>query len=133
MARKSTCKRDMSYSKFSSPRPSNVFLSSNMPRNICMCQYHENVKLIRDCLSKKILEFPSYSGNFVHHFVCSSGTEECMLGKCNKCPNWLDTIRRNSCRRARHVVLPNFMSRGRLALADFCGQFKVRIQNGRQY
>jgi len=57
-----------------------------------MCQYHENIKLICDCLSKKILEFPSYSGNFVDHFVCSSSTAECMLGKCNKCPNWLDTI-----------------------------------------
>ena len=39
-----------------------------------------------------ILEFQSYSGNFVDHFVCSSGSEECMLGKYNKCPNWLDTI-----------------------------------------
>ena len=70
-------------SKFSSLRPSNVFLSSNMPGNIYMCQYHENIKLICDCLSKKILEFPSHSGNFVDHFVCSSSTEECMLGKCN--------------------------------------------------
>lgn len=63
-----------------------------MPRNICMCQYHENIKLICDCLSKKILEFPSYSGNFVDHLVCSSGNEECMLGKCNKCSNSLDTL-----------------------------------------
>jgi len=31
------------------------------------------------------------------------------------------------------LQMPNFMSRGRLALADFCGQFKVWIQNGRQY
>ena len=26
------------------------------------------------------------------NFVRSSGTEKCMLGKCNKCPNWFDTI-----------------------------------------
>lgn len=79
-------------SKFSSLRPVNVLLSANMPRNVCLCQYHENIKLICDCLSKKIPDFPTYSGDFVDNFVCSSDAEECMLGKCIKCPNWLDTI-----------------------------------------
>lgn len=32
----------------------------------------------------------------------------------------------------RQVYLPNFMLRGRLALADFSWQFKIRIQTGRQ-
>ena len=64
-------------SKFSCLHPINVFLSSNMLRNICKCYYHDDIKLICDCLSKRIPEFPSYS----------SDTEECMLGKCIKCPN----------------------------------------------
>ena len=79
-------------SKFSSLRPVNALLSSDMPRNVCMCQYHENIKLICDCLSKEIPEFPNYSGDFVDNFVCSSNSEECMLGKCMNCPNWLETI-----------------------------------------
>ena len=79
-------------SKFSSLPPINVLLSSEMPRNVFMCQYHENIKLICDCLSKKLSEFPSYSGDFLDNFVCSSESEECMLGKRINCPNWLDTI-----------------------------------------
>ena len=39
-------------SKFSSLRPLNVLLSSEIPRNVCLCQYHENIKLICDCLKR---------------------------------------------------------------------------------
>ena len=79
-------------SKFSSLRPLNVLLSSEIPRNVCLCQYHENIKLICDCLKKEIPEFPNYSGDFVENFVCSSDSEACMFGRCAKCPDWLKTI-----------------------------------------
>lgn len=39
-------------SKFSSLRLINVLLSSVTPRNICLCQYHENIHLICDCLAR---------------------------------------------------------------------------------
>lgn len=78
-------------SKFSQLRPINVLLSSDMPRSVCLCQHHENIKLICDCLSKEISNFPNYTGDFVDNFVCSPESEECMLGRCNKCPDWLDT------------------------------------------
>lgn len=83
-------------SKFSSLRPVNVVLSSSMPRNVCCCQYHENIKLLCDCLSKEVSEFPSYSSEFVDNFVCSSASEECMLGKCAKCPNYLNSFKDSS-------------------------------------
>ena len=79
-------------SKFSSLRPLNVLLSSEIPRNVCLCQYHENIKLICDCLKKEIPEFPNYSSDLVANFVCSSDSETCMFGKCAKCPDWLKTI-----------------------------------------
>ena len=67
-------------SKFSSLRPLSVLLSSEIPRNVCLClcQYHENIKLICDSLKKEIPEFPNYSGDFVENFVCSSDSEACM-------------------------------------------------------
>ncbi|XP_048590135.1 uncharacterized protein LOC125573598 [Nematostella vectensis] len=79
-------------SKFSSLRPPHVLLSSELPRNVCLCQYHENIKLICDCLSKQITEFPSYTGDFVDNFVCSPNSEECMHGKCSQCPKFLDEL-----------------------------------------
>ena len=81
-------------SKFSSLRPVNVLLSSDTPRNVCLCQYHENIRLICDCLSKEIEGFPSYSGDFVDKFVCDISSEECMLGRCQNCATyiWLDEI-----------------------------------------
>ena len=79
-------------SKFSSLRPLNVLLSSGIPRNVCLCQYHESIKLICDCLKKEIPKFPNYSGDFVEKFVCSSDSEACMFGRCAKCPDWLKTI-----------------------------------------
>ena len=72
-------------SKFSSLRPANVLLSSAMPRNVCSCQYHENIKLLCECITKQIDGFPSYSGNFVNNFVCNSHSEECMFGKSPRC------------------------------------------------
>lgn len=88
----------ISLSKFSSLRPINVLLSSQTPQNVCLCQYHENIRLICDCLAKETESFPSYSGNFVDNFVCDSGSEECMLGRCNNCSKyaWLDDIQ-DSC------------------------------------
>lgn len=83
-------------SKFSSLRPENVLLSSDMPINVCLCSYHENIRLICDCLNKEISNFPNYSGDFVDNLVCDSGSEECMLGRCSNCPKWLDTIRKES-------------------------------------
>ncbi|EDO38580.1 predicted protein [Nematostella vectensis] len=66
--------------------------SPQLPRNVCLCQYHENIKLICDCLSKQITEFPSYTGDFVDNFVCSPNSEECMHGKCSQCPKFLDEL-----------------------------------------
>ena len=84
------------FSKFCSLRPKNVLLQAAMPRQVCLCQYHDNVKLLCDCLSKEIESFPSYSGTFVDLFVCDSTKEECMMNKCNKCPAWLDTVKKDA-------------------------------------
>ena len=81
------------FGKFCSLRPINVMLSSKMPRDVCLCSYHENIKLLCQCLNKEIPQFPVYSGSFVENFVCNSESESCMLGKCNRCPKWLHQVR----------------------------------------
>ena len=81
------------FSRFCSLHPVNVMLSVDMPRDVCLCQYHEKIKMICECLKKEISSFPQYSGNFVDNFVCNSESELCMLGKCNKCPNWLEGMK----------------------------------------
>ena len=83
-------------SKFCSLRPVNVLLKSSTPREICLCQYHDNVKMLCVTLSKEIPSFPSYSRSFVDNLVCDSNKEECMTGKCQKCPNWFETMKDTS-------------------------------------
>ena len=85
-----------------------------MPREVCLCRYHDNVKNLCDCLSKEISSFPPYSGSFVDHLVCNSSTEECMLSKCKNCPNCLadvkndapldDLIKWNQWERVTHTI-----------------------------
>lgn len=67
-----------------------------MPREVCLCRYHDNVKNLCDCLSKEISSFPPYSGSFVDHLVCNSSIEECMLSKCENCPNWLADVKKDA-------------------------------------
>ena len=85
-------------SKFSSLWPVYVLLQSSMPRDVCLCMYHESVKNLCDCLNKEISSFLPYSGSFVNQFVCDSGKEGCMIGKCTRCrcPNWLEDIREDA-------------------------------------
>ena len=83
------------FSKFCTLRPQNVLLSGQYPHQACLCSYHENIRLLCDCLSKSIPDFPTYSGQFVDCFVCSPDSEVCMLGQCDKCPQWLETGTKN--------------------------------------
>ena len=54
------------------------------------------MKNLCDCLCKEISSFPPYSGSFVDHLVCDSSTEECMLSKCENCPNWLADVKKDA-------------------------------------
>lgn len=40
----------MGFSKFYSLRPKNVLLQAVMPQQVCLCQYHDNVKMLCECL-----------------------------------------------------------------------------------
>ena len=82
------------FSKFCSLRPQNVLLLGQYPHQACLCVYHENIRLLCDCLSKSIPDFSNYSGGFVDCFVCSPESESCMFGQCDECPSpvWIESI-----------------------------------------
>lgn len=80
----------ISLSNFCSLRPVNVLLSSAMPRDACLCQYHKNIRMLCEYIALEIQALPPYSEALVDNFVCDSTSEFCMTGKCAKCPNeWL--------------------------------------------
>ena len=83
-------------SKFSALRPANVLPQSSTPRQVCLCQYHDNIKLLCDSLNKKIPSFPQYSSAFINNLVCDTKDEVCMYSKCSKCPNWIDAIKKDA-------------------------------------
>lgn len=84
---------EVGLSSFCSLRPPNVLLSSAIPRNVCLCQYHDNIKLLCEAIHKAVPEFPLYSGDFVNNLVCNSENELCMTGKCFKCPDWIEDFK----------------------------------------
>ena len=83
----------ISFSKFCSLRPPNVLLSKMMPRNVCLCQQHDNFKLLCEVIHKVVPEFPLYSRESLNTFVCNSEDEKCMTGRCKKCPSWMDDLK----------------------------------------
>ena len=92
MFKKENSSVKIGFSKFCSLRPQNVLLLGQYPHQACLCSYRENMRLLCDCLSKSVSDFPSYSSQFVDFFVCSPDSEICMLGQCENCPRWLKSI-----------------------------------------
>ena len=61
----------------------NVLLSADMARVVCLCKYHENIKMLCESLHRETDDFPMYSGSFAENFVCNPESELCILGKIN--------------------------------------------------
>ena len=74
-------------SKFAQLRPQHVLLSSQMPRNVCGCKYHNNIILLTESLHQRYPEIvPVYSKDgFLSLCVCDINSEECMSSSCEKC------------------------------------------------
>jgi len=71
------------FSKFASLRPKHcVLLGSNGTHTVCVCCYHQNVKLMLASLGLKDITYK----DLLKHAVCDVGREACMLQKCENCP-----------------------------------------------
>ena len=68
-------------SKFAEMRPSHVSLRADTPANICLCSYHENIRLILT----SITALPNTTSDFIKKIVCDYDNEACMLQSCEEC------------------------------------------------
>ena len=75
-------------SKFCELRPKHVKLFETLPHNVCVCMYHENVRMLIVSL-KKFTGLPYNISDFSHRIVCDTGSEECMTLQCDHCEDKL--------------------------------------------
>ena len=79
--------RKIGKSKFSSLRQKYVLLTSQLPRNVCACKYHENFINAVNALHKVKSTIPKYGESFTLNIVCDMATDKCWFNKCNTCMN----------------------------------------------
>ena len=72
-------------SNFADLRPKHVFLSSDLPVNVCTCRYHQNFMLFCEAMHKIQSDFPLYSHDLPPSLVCNENSDDCWNNKCDKC------------------------------------------------
>lgn len=80
--------KEIGLSKFSELRPKHICLRSETPGNLCLCIYHENIRLL--LLAAK--DLPKRTSDFIIKIVCSSEKKDCMLSKCENCRRNIELI-----------------------------------------
>lgn len=78
--------RQIGFSKFATLRPKECILPLNNvgTHAVCVCSYHQNVKLIFEPL-KRILKIDTYR-NLFQKMLCIEATTDCHLMQCEECP-----------------------------------------------
>ena len=69
-------------SKFCALRPEHVFLAQDFPHNVCLCKYHENVRLLLVAAHQVVPQVPLGFREFISTIVCDQENEDCMFGNC---------------------------------------------------
>ena len=60
-----------------------MLLTSQLPRNVCVCKYHENFINAANALHKVKSTIPKYDESFTLNIVCDMATDECWFNKCS--------------------------------------------------
>ena len=79
-------------SKFADLRPTHVCLNATFPHNMCLCKYHENMRLLLESLRSYIHGLPTGFHDFLETIVCNQDAEECMIGRCELCHNKFEDV-----------------------------------------
>ena len=79
-------------SKFCSLRPFHLKIFDQIPHNVCVSKYHENIHLILIDLEKYI-NVSSNFDSFVKQATCDQSNNVCIYHKCDKCKDLLDTLK----------------------------------------
>lgn len=75
--------------KFCELRLTHVKLFDQIPHQVCVCSYHENVRFLLVALKDHTTLSTDFSG-FINQVTCDSSSKECMNGKCSKCKDVID-------------------------------------------
>lgn len=78
-------------SKFASMRPKHCKLFDKIPHNVCVCTYHENVRLLLEGL-KDHAYLSTVFETFIGKVVCDSSSKACMTSHCNLCQGKIRTF-----------------------------------------
>ena len=78
-------------SKFCELRPTHVKLFDHIPHNVCVCSYHENVRLLLVAL-KPYTAFSVEFRGFINQVTCDDENKKCMSRDCEKCKGFFDTF-----------------------------------------
>ena len=71
----------MSLSKFCEP---SVELFDHLPHQVCLCSYHENIRLLLVALSERSSLSTEFS-SFVEQVTCDATSKKCMIRECSIC------------------------------------------------
>ena len=75
--------------KFCEWRPAHVKLFDQIPHQVCVCSYHENVRLLLVALKEHTTLNTDFAA-FTEQVTCDPSAKVCMSGKCSKCANAID-------------------------------------------
>ena len=82
-------------SKFCELRPTNIKLFDHIPHNVCVCSYHENVRLLLLALKEHTELYTDFQG-FIDQVTCDSSQKNCMSNECSNCKNKIDNFTPNN-------------------------------------
>ena len=61
-------------------------LFDQIPHQVCVCSYHENVRLLLVALKEHTSLNTDFSA-FIEQVTCDASSKNCMSGKCSECDN----------------------------------------------
>jgi hypothetical protein len=76
-------------SKFCELRPKHIKLFDSIPHNVCVCTYHENVRLLLIAL-KQFTQLSPDTTEFVRQVTCDPQSKACMTRECADCLGKID-------------------------------------------
>ena len=78
-------------SKFCEMRPKNVKLFDNIPHHVCVCSYHENVRLLLVALREHTSLAVEFH-DFISQVTCDPRAQACLTSKCKTCEDRINNF-----------------------------------------
>ena len=77
--------------KFCELRPKDVKLFDHIPHHVCICSYHENIRLLLVVLNKYTTPSVDFQ-SFINQITCDSSKKECVSCQCIDCEELIDNM-----------------------------------------